>query len=54
MWFVASLHVTKSEKAINTMLLIFGLALVVAITPTVNRWLNQHCLLYRDLLCKLR
>jgi hypothetical protein len=43
------------RHVINTMLLIFGLALLVfAITPTVNRWLNQHCLLYRDLLCKLR
>jgi hypothetical protein len=45
----------KMRNVINTMLLIFGLALlVVAITPTVNRWLNQHCLLYRDALCKLR
>jgi hypothetical protein len=45
----------QMRNVINTMLLIFGLALlVVAITPTVNRWLNQHCLLYRDLLCKLR
>jgi hypothetical protein len=43
------------RKLINTMLLIFGLTLlVVAITPTVNRWLDQHCLLYRDLLYKLR
>jgi hypothetical protein len=43
------------RNVINTMLLIFGLGLlVVATTPTVNRWLNQHCLLYRDLLSKLR
>jgi len=43
------------RHVINTMLLIFGLALlVVTIMPTVNRWLNHHCLLYRDLLCKLR
>ena len=43
------------SNGINTMLLIFGLALlVVATTPTLNRWLTQHCLLYRDLRCKLR
>jgi hypothetical protein len=45
----------KMRNVINTTLLIFGLALlVVAITPTVNTWLNQHCLLYCDALCKLR